>query len=97
MIPRLHFWPALLQAFALVASPRLGLKHSPWVKLVVRAITLGPPFPNLGFGQSLELCPILLQLKHVPLGFPLASPLIWLPLKGTAFLMKFPLGLKPEP
>jgi hypothetical protein len=28
--------------------------HSLWARLVVRAITLEPPFPDLGLGQSLE-------------------------------------------
>ncbi len=28
--PRLHFWPALLQALGLVASPRLQLQHKGW-------------------------------------------------------------------
>jgi hypothetical protein len=27
---RLHFWPAPLQAIALVANPRLGLRHNLW-------------------------------------------------------------------
>jgi hypothetical protein len=33
---------------------KLRRLHSPWAKLVVRAITLEPPFPDLGLGQSLE-------------------------------------------
>jgi hypothetical protein len=28
--------------------------HSTWVRLVIRAISLEPPFPNLDLGQSLE-------------------------------------------
>jgi hypothetical protein len=31
VIPGLHPWPAPLQALALVASPRLGLRHIQWV------------------------------------------------------------------
>jgi hypothetical protein len=30
VIPGLHSWPATLQVFALVASPRLGLRHVMW-------------------------------------------------------------------
>jgi hypothetical protein len=71
--------------------------HSPWTRLVVRAITLEPPFLSLGMGQSLEYCPTSLQLEHAPLGFPLVSPLGWLPFKGACFLTKFPLNLKLEP
>jgi len=35
-----------------------------------------------------------LRLKHVPLSFPLASPLGWFPLKGGPLLTKLTLGLK---
>ncbi len=39
---------------------------------------------------------LIIHMYLHPLGFPSASPLGWLPLKGTPFLMKLPLGLNLE-
>jgi len=76
---------------------KISRLHSAWARLALRAITLEPPFPALDLGQSLEECPTSLQLKHVPLNFPLTFPSSWLPLKGAPFFTKSPLGLKPKP
>jgi hypothetical protein len=41
MTPRLPSWPTLLQAFALVLSPRLGLRHV--VSLVSSSLLMARP------------------------------------------------------
>jgi len=50
LTPRLHFWPALSQALALVRSPRLGLWHPLWwTFLPTKVVSISIVFPDFKY------------------------------------------------